>query len=193
MQPPPRPDDSSEVIPVPLGCQRMLRPPAAEALAGLVAVAFFAVILVLLLTFILENTQRVDISYFGVHGTCPVPKQPRAWPSRSCPAPRAPAAWTRTRPRAPRCPASTSQPSGPGVPSTISPAWWLRRARRVPVRRATRSHSRTASSGLELCSRRSSDRGRHLCKQGVSRMRYSAEVQQRPSQPPASATADTSS
>jgi hypothetical protein len=40
------------------------------------------VILVLLLTFILENTQRVDISYFGVHGTCPVPEQPRAWPSR---------------------------------------------------------------------------------------------------------------
>jgi lipopolysaccharide assembly protein A len=33
-----------------------------------VAVAFFALILVLLLIFILENTQRVDISYFGVHG-----------------------------------------------------------------------------------------------------------------------------
>lgn len=28
-------------------------------------------ILVLLLTFILENTQRVDISYFGVHGHLP--------------------------------------------------------------------------------------------------------------------------
>jgi uncharacterized integral membrane protein len=45
----------------------MLCPPAADALAGLVAVAFFAVILVLL-TFIMENTQRVDVSYFGVHG-----------------------------------------------------------------------------------------------------------------------------
>ena len=33
-----------------------------------VAVAFFALILVLLLIFILENTQRAGISYFGVHG-----------------------------------------------------------------------------------------------------------------------------
>jgi uncharacterized integral membrane protein len=33
-----------------------------------VAVAFFALILILLLIFILENTQRVDVSYFGVHG-----------------------------------------------------------------------------------------------------------------------------
>jgi len=33
-----------------------------------VAVALFALILILLLIFILENTQRVDVSYFGVHG-----------------------------------------------------------------------------------------------------------------------------
>jgi uncharacterized integral membrane protein len=33
-----------------------------------VAAACFALILILLLIFILENTQRVDISYFGVHG-----------------------------------------------------------------------------------------------------------------------------
>lgn len=33
-----------------------------------VAMALFAVVLVLLLVFILENSQRVDISYFGVHG-----------------------------------------------------------------------------------------------------------------------------
>ena len=33
-----------------------------------VAVALFAVVLVLLLIFILENSQRVDIAYFGVHG-----------------------------------------------------------------------------------------------------------------------------
>lgn len=33
-----------------------------------VAVVLFALVLVLLLIFILENTQRVDVSYFGVHG-----------------------------------------------------------------------------------------------------------------------------
>jgi uncharacterized integral membrane protein len=33
-----------------------------------VAVALFALVLALLLIFILENTQRVEISYFGVHG-----------------------------------------------------------------------------------------------------------------------------
>ncbi len=33
-----------------------------------IAVALFALILVLLLIFILENTQRVDVSYFGIHG-----------------------------------------------------------------------------------------------------------------------------
>ena len=35
------------------------------------------------------------------------------------------------------------------------------------------------SSALDLCSRRSSDRGRCLCRQGISRPLYSAEVQQR--------------
>jgi uncharacterized integral membrane protein len=32
----------------------------------------FAVVLVLLLVFILENSQRVDISYFGAHGHVPL-------------------------------------------------------------------------------------------------------------------------
>jgi hypothetical protein len=56
MQPPPRSDDSSEVIPVPpvaSGCFALRQ---RRRWRGLVAVAFFAVILVLLLTFILENT-----------------------------------------------------------------------------------------------------------------------------------------
>jgi uncharacterized integral membrane protein len=33
-----------------------------------IVAAFFAVILLLLLIFILENSQRVSISYFGMHG-----------------------------------------------------------------------------------------------------------------------------
>jgi uncharacterized integral membrane protein len=37
-----------------------------------VTLAVFGVVLVLLLVFILENSQRVDISYFGVHGHLPL-------------------------------------------------------------------------------------------------------------------------
>ena len=37
-----------------------------------VAVAFFAVILLLLLIFILQNGQKVDISYMGMHGHLPL-------------------------------------------------------------------------------------------------------------------------
>jgi lipopolysaccharide assembly protein A len=37
-----------------------------------VAVAFFAVILLLLLIFILQNGQHVDISYLGAHGHLPL-------------------------------------------------------------------------------------------------------------------------
>src|ERR1039457_238645 len=37
-----------------------------------VASALFAVVLLLLLIFILENGQRVDIGYFGAHGHLPL-------------------------------------------------------------------------------------------------------------------------
>jgi uncharacterized integral membrane protein len=35
-------------------------------------VAFFAVVLLLLLIFILQNAKTVDIAYFGVHGHLPL-------------------------------------------------------------------------------------------------------------------------
>jgi uncharacterized integral membrane protein len=37
-----------------------------------VTLALFAVVLLLLLIFILENSQRVDISYLGAHGHLPL-------------------------------------------------------------------------------------------------------------------------
>ena len=37
-----------------------------------VALTLFAVVLLLLLVFILENSQSVDISYFGAHGHLPL-------------------------------------------------------------------------------------------------------------------------
>jgi len=37
-----------------------------------VAVGFFAVILLLLLIFILQNGQKVDIAYMGMHGHLPL-------------------------------------------------------------------------------------------------------------------------
>jgi uncharacterized integral membrane protein len=37
-----------------------------------VAVAFFAVVLLLLLLFILQNGRTVDIAYFGAHGHLPL-------------------------------------------------------------------------------------------------------------------------
>jgi uncharacterized integral membrane protein len=50
-----------------------------------VALALFAVVLVLLLVFILENSQRVDIGYFGVHSHLPLGLR-SCWPlySESC-------------------------------------------------------------------------------------------------------------
>jgi len=42
-------------------------------LSGLwVAVGFFAIILLLLLIFILQNSQKVDVSYMGAHGHLPL-------------------------------------------------------------------------------------------------------------------------
>jgi uncharacterized integral membrane protein len=54
-----------------------VQPPAQPVkrtrISGLwVALSLFAIILVILLVFILENIQRVDISYFGVHGYLPL-------------------------------------------------------------------------------------------------------------------------
>ena len=40
--------------------------------SGWVALALFAVVLVLLLVFILENSQSVEISFFGAHGHLPL-------------------------------------------------------------------------------------------------------------------------
>jgi len=61
----------------PPGTPSPAQPPAQPVkrtrISGLwVALALFAVVLVLLLVFILENSQRVDISYFGVHGHLPL-------------------------------------------------------------------------------------------------------------------------
>lgn len=54
-----------------------VQPPAQPVtrtrISGLwVALALFAVVLVLLLVFILENSRSVDIAYFGVHGHLPL-------------------------------------------------------------------------------------------------------------------------
>lgn len=61
----------------PSGTPSPVQPPAQRVkrtrISGLwVILAVFAVVLVLLLVFILENSQRVDISYFGVHGHLPL-------------------------------------------------------------------------------------------------------------------------
>ncbi len=61
----------------PSGTPSPVQPPARQVkrtrISGLwVTVAVFAVVLVLLLVFILENSQRADISYFGVHGHLPL-------------------------------------------------------------------------------------------------------------------------
>jgi putative membrane protein len=50
------------------------RPPSARTrLSGTwVAVIVAAIVFVLLLIFILQNTESVDVSYFGVHGTMPL-------------------------------------------------------------------------------------------------------------------------
>jgi len=54
------------------------RPPAHHVIrrtrlgGAWVAVALFAVVLLLLLVFILENSQQVNIGYFGAHGHLPL-------------------------------------------------------------------------------------------------------------------------
>jgi uncharacterized integral membrane protein len=62
----------------PSGTQTPVQPPAQQAAkqsrisATWVVLALFAVVLLLLLVFILENSQSVDISYFGAHGHIPL-------------------------------------------------------------------------------------------------------------------------
>jgi uncharacterized integral membrane protein len=61
----------------PTGTPSPVQPPAQRAkrsrISGMwVVLALFAVVLVLLLVFILENSQRVDISYLGAHGHMPL-------------------------------------------------------------------------------------------------------------------------
>jgi uncharacterized integral membrane protein len=69
--------------PAPAAAPEQAAPPAAQALpqhrikrtrtGGIwVAVGFFAVVLLLLLIFILQNGQKVDISYMGAHGHLPL-------------------------------------------------------------------------------------------------------------------------
>ncbi len=61
----------------PSGTQAPEQPPARQAAKPSrisrtwVALALFAVVLLLLLVFILENSQSVAISYFGAHGHVP--------------------------------------------------------------------------------------------------------------------------
>ena len=78
---PPGPGSGGPVAPQPSGPEQAA-PPAAPPpqhkikrtrISGLwVAVGFFAVILLLLLIFILQNGQKVDISYMGAHGHLPL-------------------------------------------------------------------------------------------------------------------------
>ena len=61
----------------PTGAPSSVQSPAQRAkrsrISGMwVVLALFAVVLVLLLVFILENSQRVDISFLGVHGHLPL-------------------------------------------------------------------------------------------------------------------------
>jgi uncharacterized integral membrane protein len=78
--PPQEPD--AQMVP-PRAAPERTAPPAAKPppqhtvkrtrLSGLwVAVGLFAVILLLLLIFILQNSQKVDISYMGAHGHLPL-------------------------------------------------------------------------------------------------------------------------
>jgi lipopolysaccharide assembly protein A len=84
----PGPETPEELVPgdqgvPPPGPEQPASPPAKAALphheikrtrvSGLwVAVGCFAVILLLLLIFILQNSQKVDISYMGAHGHLPL-------------------------------------------------------------------------------------------------------------------------
>ena len=65
----PAPETTPQAPPQPLPHHRIKR----TRMSGLwVAVGFFAVILLLLLIFILQNSQKVDISYMGAHGHLPL-------------------------------------------------------------------------------------------------------------------------
>ena len=65
----PAPETTPPAPPQPLPHHRIKR----TRTGGIwVAVAFFAVILLLLLIFILQNGQKVDISYLGMHGHLPL-------------------------------------------------------------------------------------------------------------------------
>jgi uncharacterized integral membrane protein len=66
--PPPQPAPSARTAPAP--AQHTLKRTRTGGLW--VAVGCFAVILLLLLIFILQNSQKVDISYMGAHGHLPL-------------------------------------------------------------------------------------------------------------------------
>src|ERR1700760_2442564 len=67
--PPPEPAPPSAATPHPLPQHRLKR----TRTGGLwVAVGFFAVILLLLLIFILQNNTDVSVSYLGMHGHLPL-------------------------------------------------------------------------------------------------------------------------
>jgi lipopolysaccharide assembly protein A len=64
-----RPDPDARTAPPPLPHHKIKR----TRISGLwIAIAFFAVILLLLLIFILQNSTSVDISYLGAHGHLPL-------------------------------------------------------------------------------------------------------------------------
>ena len=72
------PHDGSTEQEQPAGAPSSVQPPAQKAAkqsrisATWVVLTLFAVVLLLLLVFILENSQSVDISYFGAHGHVPL-------------------------------------------------------------------------------------------------------------------------
>jgi uncharacterized integral membrane protein len=79
----PAPPETPPEQPAPTAAPEQAAPPPAHALpqhrikrtrtGGIwVAVGFFAVVLLLLLIFILQNGQKVDISYMGAHGHLPL-------------------------------------------------------------------------------------------------------------------------
>jgi uncharacterized integral membrane protein len=81
--PQPTPDLAPDAQPLPPAAPQQAAPPAAPALpqhrikrtrtSGVwVAVGFFAVVLLLLLIFILQNGTQVSVSYLGLHGRLPL-------------------------------------------------------------------------------------------------------------------------
>jgi uncharacterized integral membrane protein len=68
--PPPGAQQPGPAAPPPLPQQHKIRP---TRLSGLwFAVVFFAVVLLFLLIFILQNGRAVDVSYLGMHGHLPL-------------------------------------------------------------------------------------------------------------------------